>query len=210
MIIALALGIALGFISAVPVAGPISAIVFGLGMKGRYAQGRWVSLGAGFVECLYTFVAFWGFTHFLADMSFIFEVSNAFAAIALLAIGIYFYRSKKMRAPLATADTVESNAFKAFSMGAGISIVNPTLIATWTAAATSIYSTKLFEFTNFNSLVFSLGVCAGIFIWFTALLKIMEKNRSKLNPVMIDRGLKGIALILIGLSGWMTYRLLFL
>ncbi|MBC7396539.1 MAG: LysE family transporter [Bdellovibrionales bacterium] len=209
MLTALFLGTGLAFISAAPVAGPVSAMIFTLGMKGKQAKGRWVALGAGVVEGAYAFLALWGFTAFMQKLSYIEVLSKILAALILGALGFHFFRSKKMRKPAALSNQADEyhNAPKAFAIGAGLSAVNISLIATWTAAITTLYSMNLFQFSKLNSLLFSLGVTVGIYVWFSVMLSILVKHRSQLKPGMLDKGLKGMGIFLLGLCVWIVYRL---
>lgn len=210
MIIALLLGAAFGFVSAIPVAGPISALIFSKGMKGRYSQGRFVAAGAALVESGYTFLAFWSFNHFLTGLAYMLILSNAVAAVLLGFLGVYFFRSKKMRNPVGSQkhDSDQARGPKSFLIGAGICLVNPSLIATWTAFITTLYSMSLFEFNNPNAILFSTGVFSGIFIWFTVQLKLIAKYRSKLNPALMDKILKIIGFFLLGLAALMIFKLI--
>ena len=206
MILALILGAFLGFVSAVPVAGPVSAVIFSRGVAGKYSQGRWISVGAGMIEGAYAFVAFWGFSHFLKNLSIIVWISNLVAAILLFFLGIYFYRSKKMRQPHTSPK--KSNEQKAVLMGAGMAVANPSLIASWTITATTIYSMKLFPYSTLNAGLFAGGVYVGIVCWFVIMMKIMETHRNNLDPRLLDRGLKGIAYLLWAISIYLSYKLL--
>jgi threonine/homoserine/homoserine lactone efflux protein len=208
MLIASLLGAIFGFISAIPVAGPISAIIFSQGMQGKYSQARGIALGAALAEAIYAFIALWSFTHFLSHLSSMFEISNCVAAVILMALGIYFFRSKKMRKPIEPHATKRKpRTERSFLIGAGVSAANPSLIATWTASTTTIYSMKLFPFTELNSVFFATGVGAGIFLWFCVLLALISKYRERLNYGVIDKVLKGIGILLIGLSLYMVFRL---
>jgi threonine/homoserine/homoserine lactone efflux protein len=207
MLIALILGAFLGFISAIPVAGPVSAIIFSRGMAGKFAEGRWVAAGAGLVEGIYAFVAFWGFTHFLADLSWMTAASNGLAAVILAGLAVYFFRSKKMRKPSPESRHASASGPRGLLVGAGVSAINPSLIASWTIVITSLSSMKFFEFTLLNAVFFSGGICGGIIIWFALLLALMAKHRNNLNPKFLDRGLKAIGLFLGALSLGMIYKL---
>ena len=206
MILALLCGATFGFISAVPIAGPVSAVIFSRGMRGKYAEGRGIALGAGLSEACYAFLAFWGFGRFLAELRLAIAIANAVAAVLLFALGIYFFRSKKMRKPIADSKTNPAKEQRAFFLGAGISAVNPSLIATWTVTASTLYSMKLFTYSTLHSAVFSISVWVGIVTWFTIMLKIMEKHRNEINPKILDWGLKIIGLLLLALSFWMLFK----
>lgn len=206
MIIALLLGAAVGFISAIPVAGPVSAFIFSFGMKGKFAQARFVALGAGFGEAIYCFLAFWGFTALLAGHENLILGSQLIAAGLLAALGVYFFRSKRMREVKEAKPGTKRKTKRSFLIGLGMALANPSLIATWTAAATSIHSFHPFPFTTLNEGSFAVGVWAGIYGWFTLSLRLMKRYRERIREHFVDRMLKGIGILLVGLAVWMVYR----
>ena len=206
MFIALILGGFIGFISAIPVAGPISAVVFSRGIRGKYAQGRWIAVGAAFFEALYAFFAFWGFHHFLGSLKIAITVSNTIAAILLFALGIYFFSSQKMRL-LNVSHSQKEKEPAAFFLGAGMGAANFSVIATWGITASTLQSMNLFELTLVNSALFGAGVWIGIIAWFSLLLKILAKHRNQINPKRLDRGLKAVGILLFSISLWMFFRL---
>ncbi len=196
------LGCLIGFTTAIPVAGPVSAIVFSKGMKGKYSDARSVAFGAAFAESIYTLIAFWGVSQFLIKYDMLLKLTNLVAAIVLLFLGIHFYRSKKMRT-ISTPKLIYKRKVKRFFiLGLGISFLNPTLIATWTAAITTIYSLHLFQFSIANSILFSTGVCLGITLWFIILLELIKKYRDLFDQNILDKILKSIGICLIFLSIW--------
>jgi threonine/homoserine/homoserine lactone efflux protein len=207
MALALIAGFVLGFISAVPIAGPISALVFSQGMKGKPGQGRWVAFGAAIVEAVYCFVALWGVNLLLPGFTNLFVVANALAAVALGALGVYFFRSKRMRTPVDSPKADAAKAAKGFAMGAGICAMNPSLIATWAASSATIYSMGLFSFTIGNAGLFAAGVGTGIFTWFAVLLRLVSRYRDRLGAGILDKLLKFFGSVLIALSLVMVYRL---
>ncbi len=197
------LGSLFGFVSAIPVAGPVSAIIFSRGLRGKYTQGRWIACGTGLAEGAYVFLAFWGFTHFLADLSFMFILSKLLAAIILGALGIYFFKSQKLRNPISSPTEDTSKEHHAFLIGAGVSFANPTLIATWTAAATTLYSMKLFNYSTLNCALFAGGVGVGIIAWFSLMMSLMDHHLDRLNKKALDRGLKIMGIGLTGIALFM-------
>jgi threonine/homoserine/homoserine lactone efflux protein len=206
MIFAILLGAAIGFISAIPVAGPVSAFIFSYGMKGKFSQARFTALGAGLGEAIYCFLAFWGFTALFAEHENLIRGTQFVAAALLAVLGVYFFRSKRMREVKDPKPGSKRKTQRAFLIGLGMSAANPSLIATWTAAATSIHSFHPFRFTILNEALFSVGVWAGIYGWFTLSLRLMKRFRERIRDKFVDRMLKGIGILLIGLAGWMVYR----
>ena len=207
MILALFIGTALGFISAIPVAGPVSALVFSRGVEGRYSQGRWIAVGAGLVEGGYAFFAVWGFNHFLRKFNSLFFISNAAAMLMLAALGIYFFKSTKMRSPPDLHSPLPIHPKKALLVGASVSSVNLSVIATWALAITTLSSFGLFQFSMTNAIFFPLGVSIGIILWFHLMIALMAKHRNRIDQTILDKGLKAVGLALFALSVAMACKI---
>ncbi len=209
MFVALLIGLISGFVGAVPVAGPISAIVFKQGIRGRYSKGRWVALGAAFAESGYAFLAFIGFNHVLANQKHLLNFSNALAALILGVLGVYFFRSKKLRTPAVTSVEVGlTQGSKAFLTGVSVTAINVSLLVTWTTAITALSSFELFESTLMTATFFSLGVGVGIFAWFALLLMLLGKYKGHFSARVFDLGLKGVGTALVSLSLAIVWKLI--
>ena len=59
-LIPLTVGLLVGFIGSVPIAGPVAALVFKCGLDGRFRKGLQIGFGNGVAEGLYACLAFWG------------------------------------------------------------------------------------------------------------------------------------------------------
>ncbi|MCK5796418.1 MAG: LysE family transporter, partial [Deltaproteobacteria bacterium] len=143
MLIAAIIGFLFGFIGSMPVAGPIAVIVFARGIEGRLRSGLAVAVGGALAEGVYAFLAFWGFSKLLAHYTFILPASRAVAAIVLIGLGIIFLRKKPIET---TPSPVREGWGGGFFLGFGITALNPTLIATWSAASATLFSTGLVSF----------------------------------------------------------------
>jgi threonine/homoserine/homoserine lactone efflux protein len=207
MLVASLMGASLGFISAVPVSGPISALVFTQGMRGRYTEARWLGLGASLAESVYAFLAFWGIGQVLVLYPFVPFAANVASGVLLVFLGIYFIRSKKMRSPVAsTVDVRPPRGARAFFAGAAICAVNPTLIATWATALATLHSLDLVAFTERNALGFSAGVALGIFAWFALFVRLIRTYRDRFKQEILGRMLSVIGVILLVLGVVLAIR----
>lgn len=205
--LALLLGAFLGFISAVPVAGPVSALVLSYGLRGHFTAGRWLSLGAGLVEGLYVFLAFWGWSTFLSRYPDVLRVSSWLTVVLLAGIGIYFIQSKKMRViPEGSQKPKAASAWAAFSIGSGVAIANPSVLVTWMAGLTALHSMRLLDPGLLHGALFSLGVGFGIFGWFYVFLKVLKKYRARFEVKVLDWVLKGIGFALIAIAVGLLWR----
>lgn len=188
-------GMLIGFIGSMPVAGPIAVLVLGRGLQNRGSNALYLALGAGIAESVYAYLAFWGFSAFLIRYPWIERVAHFSASAVFIALGVHFYR--KRNAPPAQAQTSHGGDKKSFFLGFTITALNPTLIATWTFTVSTVYSFGLVTFDAWNAVPFSLGALVGIVGWFAILITLMRRFRSNVRQRTIQRALHVMAIVLI-------------
>jgi len=193
-------GFLLGFFSSIPVAGPISVLVFALGIENRFKTAIGVAAGGALGEALYAFLAFWGFSKFLSRYPMVDEASRFVTAVILLIIGVSLLRKKDPRNPKAPNAESKDTSRNGILIGLGISLLNPTLILTWTAVSSLFFSAHLVSIHQVDAIPFAIGVCAGIVGWFSLLLGLVARTRDRFQPSSIDRVLfwMGWVVILAG------------
>jgi threonine/homoserine/homoserine lactone efflux protein len=209
MLAAAAFGLAFGFVGSVPIAGPVSALVFRCGIDGRFSRGRGIAIGAAVAEAVYAFLAFWGFSTVLAQYQFVLPLSRLVGGVILMALGLAFVSrpASSLRMPAAPEERVGS-ASRSFFVGFGITGLNPTLIATWTAVVATLYSTELATFTTPTAGAFAIGVAVGIASWFVLLLALLRRFRERFEKRMLDRAVRAIGVILFGLGVYFLLTLI--
>lgn len=202
VLVALAVGLLFGFLGSMPVAGPASALVLSRGLVGRYLSGVMIGIGCSIAEGVYAFLAFWGFATFLAGYPWIEGVSHVVAAVILLALGVTFarYEAKK-----AKEREVSDRAFPSFALGFWITMLNPALLATWTASATTL-SASGFTMTKGSAPFFALGVAIGISSWFSVLTWLLRRYRGRFRAEVLDKVIRVIGVLILGLGLYFAYR----
>jgi threonine/homoserine/homoserine lactone efflux protein len=210
MVAAALLGFCFGYIGSMPVAGPIAVLVFGRGLEDRTRNGLYLASGAAIAESVYAYLAFWGFSAFLTRYPWIVPTSRVAAAVLLTALGVHFYLRRPKPAG-ASAPAQNHGNKRSFFLGFTITALNPTLIATWTAAVTTLYSLDIVSFHSSEALPFSFGAFSGIVGWFATLLYLMNRFKARFSRTSIDRlvHVMGILLIVLGLgiAARFAYRL---
>lgn len=93
---------------------------------------------------------------------------------------------------------------KAFGVGFSVTVLNPTLLATWAAAATTIMSMHLFPVEPSHAWPFALGVIAGATGWFALLVWLLSRFRHRFSPMTLQRVIRAMGWGLIGLGVWFT------
>ena len=126
--------LAFGFFGSMPLAGPIAVLTVSRAAHDRFDEALRIAAGASIAEGIYAGVAFWGFTTFLARTPLIVPISHGATAIVLTAVGarFVFWRMSEAR------DAHESRA-GTLLLGFTVSMLNPTLLLTWSAAVAFLY-----------------------------------------------------------------------
>jgi threonine/homoserine/homoserine lactone efflux protein len=197
LVATLSLGFAFGFVGSMPLAGPVSVLVISRSVERRFHAAWLTGLGGAVVEGLYAGVAFWSFTTFLARITALRPWFDAIACVVLLYLGVKFARWVE---PPASAKKRKEDDGKSFFLGASVTALNPTILVTWTAATTTLYSTDWVQFAPWMALPFGLGAALGIASWFGVLVTLTKRYQDALPRKAlrwIVRGI-GVALILMG------------
>jgi threonine/homoserine/homoserine lactone efflux protein len=203
MLVALLLGLLLGFLGSVPIAGPVAAMVFERAVKGRQKEARAIAIGSAIAECLYSLMAFWGLTTVLHRFPKLLPVSHVLSAVLFAALGFYFLLRKPHHDEI--RETKEKDETKAHGgkwlLGFSVSALNPTLLVTWTGVITALHGTGLLRSDPIDALPFAGGVGAGIIVWFLVLLALVHRFRKKLKPESLDGVVRvmGAAFVVAGL-----------
>lgn len=206
MFAAALLGFAFGFIGSMPIAGPIAILVFGRGLENRARSGIHVAAGAAVAESAYAYLAFWGFSSLVVQYSWLEPVSRAAGALILTGLGLHFVRRRSSpEVGFRPVDPSVGNK-RSFLLGFTITALNPTLMATYTAAVTTVYSMGIVSIDARGALPFAVGTAFGITIWFAVLLVLLARFRARFTPTTLDAVIRvmGLGLILLGL--FFAYR----
>jgi threonine/homoserine/homoserine lactone efflux protein len=201
MLTAALLGFTVGFVFSMPVAGPISILVFGRGLQDRIRSGVYLALGGALAESVYAYLAFWGFSELLTVHPWVQPISRGVAAVLLIGLGLHFMlKRNRGDAPEVPPDPGVGNK-RSFFLGFTITALNPTLIATWGAAVAAVHSWELVSFDSNRALPFSVGVCLGISAWFVILLWLLRRFRGRFQRSTLDMMIRvmGVALAVLGL-----------
>jgi len=182
MLVALLIGFALGFLGSVPIAGPISAMVFERALQDRPREGRAIALGAAVAESFYALMAFWGLATVFHRYPRVLPASRLAGAVIFIVLGAYFI----LRRTHAAAKKKREEASSTWLLGFTITAVNPTLLVTWTGALTALHSTGVLRDTPADAPLFAAGVGMGIALWFMALVWLVHRFRSRFRPESLD------------------------
>jgi threonine/homoserine/homoserine lactone efflux protein len=200
------IGFLFGFLGSVPVAGPISVLVLERGLSGRFRSGLLLAIGSAVAESVYASLAFYGLSALLRRYPIIVPVSQCLGALVLLLLGAVLVR----RGPGGgdPSRPVRGSSHGDVLLGFSITALNPTLIATWTAAVTALYASGLVKAAPGQAPLFSVGVCAGIIVWFAILLWLTRRYGARISRPALDRFVRLLGLVLMGMGVWFGVKFL--
>ncbi len=189
--------LAFGFIGSMPLTGPVAVMVFSTSVQKQYGMALRIGLGAALAEALYAAVAFWGFTRFLAHHPQVLPISHAVSAGVLAVLGVYFARWKP-GAP--DARPRRQWSLRGWMLGFSVSVLNPTLLATWSAAVAFLYSRQLVSFSPLGALPFGLAAGAGVAAWEVLLVGLLRRYEQRFPRHVLTWVVRGMGLLLIILA----------
>jgi threonine/homoserine/homoserine lactone efflux protein len=189
------LGLAFGFVGSIPVAGPISILVVEGALAGRLREVRALAAGASVAEALYAGGAYAGLSALLVRFPRLEPVSQAIGALSLLVLGLYF----ALRKPAASGAPAAPQAARpggAARNGFLITLFNPTLLGTWSAATTALHATGWVTPTPLAAVPFALGAGVGIALWFVLLIAVIARVRDHFHKETLDRAVRAVGVLL--------------
>jgi threonine/homoserine/homoserine lactone efflux protein len=191
-------GFLFGFVGSMPVAGPVSILVLERGLTRRFRSGLYLAAGAAVAESVYAFLAFFGLAALLGRYPAIVPLSQAAGAVILLGLGVALIWRRPRQPHVTPRAATHGDAVLGFTVTA----LNPTFIATWTAAVTTLYGTGLVPASTSLALPFSVSVCVGIVAWFAVLLALVRRFGARLSERSVVIAVRVMGAMLLGLAVW--------
>ena len=198
MLLTLPFGLLFGFFGSMPSAGPSSLLVFDRGLRGAFRSAMALAAGAALAESGYAFLAYWGMGELFTRHPELLLASRGAAACILTALGLWFVFHKDKEGAAGEREHVRSS----FALGLGVTAMNPTFLATWTAAVAVLHSTRLLPPTLLAAGPFAIGVGLGIFAWFAVTLALIRRYRERFSPATVRRALQVVGVALVGMGIW--------
>ena len=201
---ALGLAFFFGFIGSIPLTGPIALLVFSRSAKRQFRKAVNLGLGAALAEGLYAGGAFWGFRT-LVHSDALKRIADAVSAVVLVGLGIYFARWRfHERTPRRADDD------RCFWTGFSISLLNPTLLVTWSVVVAALTSRDWLGGNRWHALPFGVGAALGVASWELLFVAGVRRFGDKFHQTLIRRIVRGVAVVLIALGAWSGYQFLHL
>jgi threonine/homoserine/homoserine lactone efflux protein len=177
--IALVIGLFIGFIMCIPV-GPINVWVVNTLLKHSFRSAFSIALGGSVMDFSYFMVILSGLSLF----TFSSKTSLILKIVGVLFLFLFGLKEVLNKKEIIDAKEVDDkkrpSATGFFLLGVLIYTSNPTLIATMSGLAAVIKSWHAFDFNFLNYFLLSFGVALGSAGWFYFLLKMVQRYENKI------------------------------
>ncbi|HEY3446787.1 MAG TPA: LysE family transporter [Myxococcales bacterium] len=200
MVLAALFGFAFGFFGSMPLAGPIAVLVFARGLSRAYRSGAAIAAGSAIAESGYAFLAYWGMSELVSRFPVAVLAAKGVAVAILFGLGVAFVLKKA--GTWAGSAGEDQQVRSSFALGLGITALNPTFLATWSAAVAVLHSTRLVPATLVAAFPFALCAGAGIFVWFVLMLALLRRSEGKLRPEWVGWAMRAVGVALLGMGVW--------
>lgn len=177
--IALTLGLLIGFLMCIPV-GPINVWVVNTLIKHNFRSAFSIAVGGSIMDFVYFMMILTGlsFITFSHQTSLILKIVGV---VFLFLFGLKEIFAKENELEVTEEDNKKKpHAASFFLLGVLIYTSNPTLIATMSGLAAVIKSWHAFDFNFLNYFLLSLGVGVGSASWFYFLLKMVQRYQNRI------------------------------
>ena len=204
MLIALSIGLIIGFLSCIPI-GPVNVWVVNTLIKRDFNSAFAIALGGCLMDFIYFMVVLTGlsFFHFSPRITLFFKIAGV---VFLFLFGLKELIVKTRHFNLDEHIDTNKKTLVGFFTGVLIYSSNPALIVSMSGMAAAIKSWSLFDNNIRNYISLSTGISFGSAFWFYLLLKIVKKYENKIpERLYVNFGRVSGCLIII-ISIYMAFK----
>lgn len=197
-------GFVIGFLIAIPAIGPISATVVQRSLRRDFLHAFSIGAGSSLAEAIYCYSALVGVSLFVDQFIWLKPVLRWVGILVLLGLGAYFLLGHMPSAPDESefSNPTAASAGGAFSLGFIVTILNPSMLATWAAAIAYMQGLDIVTFEAWHHWSFPLSVVAGELTWFVILVTTLHRLGHAISERTIYGIIRTIGGILVALGIW--------
>lgn len=211
----LVLGFTIGWICAMPIAGPIAFFICHRGFAGRFHEGLALGAGATVTEVFWCLAILLGVHELLDIWPATACVARSLGGLLLIGLGIYFYARRKTAARRITGENGDQNAGRPaplshprlrdeFRLGMTLNAVNFSVPFNWLAVITIAVSLGLEP--GRAPLAFALGMGLGTIAWYALLLRLIITWSERLHTSTVVRVQQGFAVLLVCAGSYVVWH----
>lgn len=170
------LGFVIGFFLSIPI-GPINLTVIHEAFRKGFTRSALIGLGGVLADTFYCAVAFFGFSHALDRIEFLWPWLQFFGGLIIFLLGVrYSFFTSVDFAPIeAKAESNVSHFHKAFPLGFFMGISNVSLFILWGGVNTLLISNGWLEPDFLAVSVCICGIATGSSCWFISIALFISR-----------------------------------
>jgi threonine/homoserine/homoserine lactone efflux protein len=176
LLLAFLLGFGIAFVGSMPMSGPVAVIIMSRALRSERKSALLVAIGAALVEALYAGAIASFLPHLLGKARGVVLASLGIGSLVVTTLGVLLLVRP------AAAQVSASSPKRGLLHGALSTLLNPTLIATWTVAVSTLYANDWLSPLFRSALVFALGVGLGSVAWFGLAVLVIGASHRRVTP----------------------------
>lgn len=199
------IGLGLGIFSAIVPLGPVTVLVLRRALAGDASGALRLGLGRVPAESFYCALATFGIVALLDRFPGARASVEVLGTVVFLAVGVWLLvqRSAPTAASSEAPTAAELRARRwGDASGFIISMLNPTLLLSWSAMVGVAVSMGGIEPTLLDKIVFPLALGLGIAIGYAILVGFLRRYGERVEHAWVQRAIRAMGAVFVGLSLW--------
>jgi threonine/homoserine/homoserine lactone efflux protein len=200
------LGLGLGIFSAIMPLGPVTVLVLRRAMAGDSSGALRLGLGRVPAESFYCGLATFGIVALLDRFPAARASIEVFGTLVFLAVGLWLLtqRASPATTPSTEAPTPAEIRARRWGDASGfiISMLNPTLLFSWSAMVAIAVSMGGLAPSLFDKLAFPLALGLGIGIGYVILVEFLRRHGARVEQIWVQRAIQAMGAVFVSLAAW--------
>jgi threonine/homoserine/homoserine lactone efflux protein len=201
------LGLGLGIFSAIMPLGPVTVLVLRRAMAGDSSGALRLGLGRVPAESFYCALATFGMVALLDRFPAARASVDVLGTLVFLAVGLWLIVQRPTQPVSVDANRAESKAearARRWGDWSGfiISMLNPTLLLSWSALVAIAVSMADFEPTLFDKIMFPVALGIGIALGYVILVEFLRRHGARVEHAWVHRAIQAMGLVFVALAVW--------
>jgi threonine/homoserine/homoserine lactone efflux protein len=199
------LGLGIGIFSGIVPLGPVTVLVLRRAMAGDSSGALRLGLGRVPAESFYCGLATFGIVALLDRFPAARAGVEVFGTLVFLAVGLWLLVQRTSPpAPSSDAPTPAEIRARRWGDASGfiISMLNPTLLFSWSAIVAIAVSMGGLEPTLFDKIAFPVALGIGISIGYVIVIEFLRRHGARVEHVWVQRTIQAMGAVFVGLAAW--------
>lgn len=199
------IGLALGIFSAIMPLGPVTVLVLRRALAGDSSGALRLGMGRVPAESFYCALATFGIVALLDRFPGARASVEVLGTLVFMAVGVWLL---VQRATPTTTSTAAPTAAEARARRWGdwsgfiISMLNPTLLLSWSAMVAIAVSMGGLEPTPLDKIAFPIALGLGIALGYVILVEFLRRHGERVEHAWVHRAIQTMGAMFVGLSLW--------